>query len=294
MARGQRTNLASLAGLVGEHSPVDQAGNGHAQPSAAVLSELTANPRNPRDDLGDLDDLASIVDIQLQPAVVVSRTAYQRLYPEDAIATRWVVINGCRRLAAAHRYGRTDLEIIVKDELARDRITLLTAAISENVDRVDFDVIEEARAVEALARECGSAGEAARRLRKTDGWVSQRRKLLSLAPELQQKLRAGELALRAARSLAHVPLERQVAAWQARQDRARSGPAGEKTGEHSRGETPAGMITKALRSFESRPDQLAEALHTVLGEQGVKTLVAALEQVGDRTAVPAESLSAAA
>ncbi len=162
--RGNGTRPAHQPGIARRArrraSPVNHAGNGHAQPSAAVLSELTANPRNPRDDLGDLDDLASIVDIQLQPAVVVSRTAYQRLYPEDAIATRWVVINGCRRLAAAHRYGRADLEIIVKDELARDRITLLTAAISENVDRVDFDVIEEARAVEALARECGSAGEA--------------------------------------------------------------------------------------------------------------------------------------
>jgi len=140
MARGQRTNLAALATAVGDNSPVEQSA---AAPQAvgisAPLSDLTANPRNPREDLGDLDDLASIADIQLQPAVVVSRAAYLRLYPEDSVDTRWIVINGCRRLAAARKFGRTDLEIVVKDEVAHDRVTLLTAAISENVDRLGFE-----------------------------------------------------------------------------------------------------------------------------------------------------------
>ena len=116
------------------------------------LSELTPNPRNPRDDLGDLSDLASIADMQLQPAVVVTKAAYLRLYPDDTITARYVVVNGCRRLAAAHKYGRTDLAVVVNDEIARDRITLISASIAENVDRQDFDVIEEAKAVEALVR----------------------------------------------------------------------------------------------------------------------------------------------
>ena len=58
---------------------------------------------------------------------------------------RYVVVNGCRRLAAAHKYGREDLAIVVNDDIARDRITLISASIAENVDRQDFDVIEEAR-----------------------------------------------------------------------------------------------------------------------------------------------------
>ena len=55
MARGQRTNLASLANSVGDHSPVEQtaAMTSHTAP----LSDLTPNPRNPRDDLGDLSGL---------------------------------------------------------------------------------------------------------------------------------------------------------------------------------------------------------------------------------------------
>jgi ParB family chromosome partitioning protein len=242
---------------------------------------LTPNPRNPRDDVGDLEDLATIADIQLQPAVVVSRSAYERLYPDEEIATRWVVINGCRRLAAAHKYGRDDLEIIVKDEIARDRATLITAAISENIDRTDFDVIEEARAVEALARECGSADAAAARLRKTKGWVSQRRALLGLAPELQLALRQGELAIRVARSIARLPTEDQVAAWLAAQDNA-DDAAGEEPSAPGRRAQPRPLggtriVTRALRKFDSEPHLLAEALRRYLGEDGVKTLRHALD-----------------
>ena len=82
MARGQRTNLATLAGAVGDNSPVDQARRPTKSRPTAPLSELTANPRNPRDDLGDLEDLASIADMQLQPAVAVTKAAYLKLYPE--------------------------------------------------------------------------------------------------------------------------------------------------------------------------------------------------------------------
>ncbi|AHK36193.1 hypothetical protein OPAG_09228 [Rhodococcus opacus PD630] len=128
------------------------------------LSELAPNPRNPRDDLGDLSDLVSITGTQLQPALVVTRDAYLRLYPEAEPRiglARWVVINGCRRLAAAENFGRPILDIVVKDEVAKDRVTLLAAAVIEKVGRRDFDVIEEAQAVELLISECGTAEKAA-------------------------------------------------------------------------------------------------------------------------------------
>jgi ParB family transcriptional regulator, chromosome partitioning protein len=280
MARGQRTNLASLAGAVGDHSPVEQSIT-RAPTRSAPLSQLTPNPRNPRDDVSDLDDLASITDIQLQPAVVVSRAAYQRLYPDDEISTRWVVINGCRRLAAAHKYGRADLEIIVKDEIARDKATLITAAISENIDRTDFDVIEEARAVEALVQVCGRADAAAARLRKTEGWVSQRRALLDLAPELQVALRHGEMAIRVARSIARLPTEEQVAAWLAAQQEAEDRAGEERPApRNNRGQATSGrtrIIARALAKFDSEPHLLADALRRYLGDDGVRTLLRALE-----------------
>jgi ParB family chromosome partitioning protein len=277
MARGQRTNLASLANSVGDHSPVDQIA---AMPNHSVaLADLTPNPHNPRDDLGDLADLESIADMQLQPAVVVTRAAYLKLYPQDAITARFVVINGCRRLAAAHKYGRTDLAIVVNDEIARDRVTLISASIAENVDRKDFDVIEEANAVEALVKECGSGAEAATRLRKTQAWVSQRRALLELAPQLQTALRRGELAIREARHLARVPLEQQVARWRAAQEKkdddSHHGPT------DPRPPSPSRIFAKALSEFNSRPQLLADALRIQLGPDGVKRLLAVL---GDQPA----------
>jgi ParB family chromosome partitioning protein len=283
MARGQRTNLASLAGAVGEHSPVEQL---TAAPSrTTALADLSPNPRNPRDHVGDLEDLASIADMQLQPAVVVTKTAYLRLYPEDTITTRFVVVNGCRRLAAAHKYGRTDLMVVVNDDIARDRITLISASITENVDRQDFNVIEEARAVEALVAECGRADEAAARLHKTPGWVSQRRALLQLAPELQTALRRGELAIREARALARVPLEQQVARWRAALDKKDADTAGETTGPDApatnRPSSRSRVLAGALGEFDTRPELLADALHTYLGADGVKTLLTLLTKRAD-------------
>ncbi|KPN46202.1 ParB/RepB/Spo0J family partition protein [Mycobacterium intracellulare] len=275
MARGKRTSLAALAGDVGDHSPVEQPAAA-GPPRSAPLTQLTANPRNPREDLGDLTDLASIADMQLQPAVVVNAAAYRALYPEDRITTGYVVINGCRRLAAAHKYGRHDLDIVVNDGIARDRITLISAAITENVDRQDFDVIEEARAVEALVTECGRADLAAQRLRKTDGWVSQRRALLKLAPELQTALRRGELAIREARSLARVPLEQQVARWRAALDKQESNNS-------TPSDTPAPapsrsrMISAALAKFDAHPNLLVDALRACLGPEGIRRLAVTLQ-----------------
>lgn len=271
MARGQRINLAELTAAVGDKSPVEKGQPKREVPSGATvaLSELTANPRNPREDLGDLADLESIADIQLQAATVVTRQAYLKLYPDDTITCRYVVVNGCRRLAAARKYGRDDLAVVVNDDIARDRITLISASIAENVDRQDFDVIEEARAVEALVQECGRADLAAERLRKSDGWVSQRRALLKLAPELQAALRRGELAVREARQLARVPLAEQVARWQAALNR--SNDAGEGSGD-KRPPSRSRVIAAAIADFNDRPENLAHALRTYLGADGIERL----------------------
>lgn len=273
MARGKHTSLADLRNAVGENSPVETLTAAPARAGLEMpLKDLVANPRNPRDDLGDLEDLRSIVDNQLQPVVAVSKSAYLSLYPDDDIATRYVVVNGCRRLAAAHKFGRTDLAVVVNDKIAQDRITLISASIAENVDRKGFDVIEEAKAVEALVKECGRGDEAALRLRKTGAWVSQRRALLKLAPELQTALRRGELAVREARSLALVPMEQQVARWRAALDKTGEEGQGNKP-DSPRPASPGKVLAKAVADFDAKPEVLAEVLRSRLGEDGVARLV---------------------
>ena len=99
----------ALVDEVGDNSAVD----GSAQASVVAprsgmsrsvpLRDLVAIPHNPRDSVGDLDELASIAEFQLQPVVVVTRAAFQNLYPDTSVSARWVVILGNRRLAAAHK-----------------------------------------------------------------------------------------------------------------------------------------------------------------------------------------------
>lgn len=289
--RGGVTTFNDLVNAVGDKSSVDgtppdtvvvpRSGLSRSAP----LKDLMGNPHNPRDFLGDLDELASIVEFQLQPVVVVTKAAFQKLYPDTEIPTRWVVVLGNRRLAAAKKFGRPDLDIVVKDELAKDRATLKTAIIAENVDRAGFDVIEEAKAVESLVQESGSADAAAKLLRKSKTWVSQRRDLLKLAPELQEATRRSDLAIREARNLARLPREEQIAKWNATLDK-RNDPAGEGSGPAT-ADTPKESgepsntrgVTRALKKFDAEPSALALALREQLGESGTKTLVAALRKL---------------
>ncbi|AOS90728.1 peptide transporter [Mycobacterium intracellulare subsp. chimaera] len=294
MGRGGVKTFDDLVDAVGDNSSVD--GNANTPVVAprsglsrsVALRDLVGNPHNPRDSVGDLDELASIVDFQLQPVVVVTRRAFQNLYPEITISARWVVIIGNRRLAAAQKFGRPELDIVIKDELAKDRATLLTAVISENVDRSGFDVIEEAKAVERLVGEYGSADAAAEHLRKSKTWVSHRRALLKLAPDLQEATRRGDLAIREARTLAQVPLAQQVARWKAARGRPSEGAnTGNETEDGNSDSAaqdepttpPLRSVTRALRKFDADPRALAIALRDQLGEKGARTLVGQLRKL---------------
>ncbi|MDP7707404.1 ParB N-terminal domain-containing protein [Mycobacterium sp. TY815] len=293
MGRGGVKTFDGLVDAVGDNSPVDGDARAAIGPRSGLsrsvpLRDLVANPHNPRDSVGDLEELASIAEFQLQPAVVVTRSAFERLYPETKVSARWVVVIGNRRLAAAHKFGRPELDVVVKDELAKDRATLLTAVIAENVDRSGFDVIEEAKAVESLVQEYGSADAAADHLRKSKTWVSQRRALLRLAPALQEATRKGDLAIREARTLARVPLEQQVARWTTVCERNGSDRAARREAAESSADTVDGgevasrasrSVGRALRKFDTAPNELAVALRDQLGDAGARTLVNQLRKL---------------
>lgn len=303
--KGGRANFASLVGSVGDNSPVDRKRtttspkNVDTEPvdgqfiADVPVEQLVANPRNPRDEVGDLSDLATITDRQLQPGTAVSRTAWLKLWPEDKTeigTAQYVVVNGNRRLAAAVKYGREGLDVVVRDSIAANRGEVLWAATSENIDRRDFDVLEEAKAVELMVKEFGSADAAAAKLGRSKGWVSQRRALLKLAPELQAALRAGDLAVRHARTLAKVPLEEQVAAWEAAQNPAPDKSTAEpepndpqtdaperKQQEEPTGAEPAKKVVQALKKLGVDPAVLAAAVRQHYSSDEQRKLIDALE-----------------
>ncbi len=219
---GRRVALSTLAAAPVETVP------GH---SAAILERLdpariAPTPLNKRTNFGTPEELAELGESlrrrQLQPAVVVSRERYLAQYPEheeqiskheeQAGPADYVLVNGERRWRAARQVGLPRLEAMIRDEIADSRAALLEAVIAENIDRRNLDPIEEAHSVEELVTECGSAAAAAKHLHRTEGWVSQRRALLKLTPEIQARVQAGEVPVRIARSIASVPPDEQEAA----------------------------------------------------------------------------------
>jgi ParB family chromosome partitioning protein len=198
----------------GPKGPDRQEERSGTEPRAITVKtdRLLPNPHNPRDSVGDLEDLRSIAEIQRQSLLVVTRAAYLTLYPDEAEACRgidYVVANGNRRQRAAEKWGRAELICVVNDSVAASRAALMRAAYDENVQRLDFDPIEDAKAVLSIVSEYATAKEAAAAEGWSETWISHRRSLLRLHPELQDQVRAKArtgvgLAVRTARELGSV------------------------------------------------------------------------------------------
>ncbi|MEV4438081.1 ParB/RepB/Spo0J family partition protein [Streptomyces sp. NPDC049577] len=172
------------------------------------LSRLAPNLVNPRTDFGseaELIDLGkSLRRRQVQACPAVSRSAYLKLWPDHGKQigeVDYVLVAGERRYRGAVAAGNATLNCIVDDGLAGDRKTFMEAVVSENVDRQNFNPVEEAYAVQSLVAEFGSNRAVAQHFERVDGWVTQRILLTHLAPEVQDLVRKKAMPLDAARSL---------------------------------------------------------------------------------------------
>lgn len=256
------------------HLPEASAGSAGKRLAEVPVEMLAPNPRNARHRPDDLEDLTTIVDAQVQPATAVSREAWLQLYPDDDSLVgdaEYVVVNGCRRLAAARRFGRPSLDVVIHDTVAEDDQTVITTMLLENLARTDLDPIEEAKGVQMLVNTAPSAAAVARLLGKSPSWVSKRLKLLNLTPELQDETRAGRLLLERAWELGHFPKGEQVAEWMATHDN-EDEPAPEPTAEpepqpdpsedepDSETSGPVQRIVRALRTAKADPETAVAAL----------------------------------
>lgn len=208
-----RTSFASFA----EEASISTLPAYEQAPTTAPLPDVAHNPHNPREGYNDdaTRELAASMESlgQLQPATVVSRDVFLAHYPDDGErigVARWVVIMGNRRLAAAHLAGLDELAITVADHLGGTDPKLTEALLVENLHREALPPLLEARELQALVDLHGSNTAVAKRIGKTDAWVSQRLGLRKLAPEAARALQAGELSFREARTLASKPAEAQL------------------------------------------------------------------------------------
>lgn len=212
----------SLATLLTADS-VTQPQEDEEAPRTALLDELAPHPDNPRDDLdGDksVEELAATLTElgQIHAAIVISSAVYLRRHPEHANtlgSARWVVLSGNRRLAAARKAGMSTLKIEVQDGLgAEDDDHLDDAVMIANIHQANLPPLREAAYLARMVKRHGSQHKVAKRLGKTQPWISQRLDLLKLIPELQTALTAGELRVKEARPLARLTPERQHEIWE--------------------------------------------------------------------------------
>ncbi|GAA2509458.1 hypothetical protein GCM10010406_52380 [Streptomyces thermolineatus] len=214
---GKRISFASMAGAPVVPVP------GREDPHQAPLEDIAFNPDNPRDpeefqaeDFGEMK--ASLEEVgQLQPVLVASRKVYLTHFPHhaDAVgAAKWVVLGGNRRLEAARQLGWSSLDIKVRDDLGAGEGSLDEAVMIENIHRKNLAPLREAEFLQRMVERHGSQGKVAKRIGKTQAYVSQRLALLRLAPELKEALESGELKVRQARELAGAgDAEQQLTAW---------------------------------------------------------------------------------
>lgn len=267
---------------------------------SARVEQVAANPLNTRDvgaQRAKVAELAQSIRLngQLQPCTVVTRGAFEGIFPEHAAAVQdaaYVQVTGGRRRAAILEVGLAAMDIAVKDAVASSRAAFISATAAENLDRENYDPVEEALTVQLLVRECGSGRDAAQQLSRTAPWVSQRLNLLKLEPELQTALRAGDMPLREARQLHRCSREEQLAAlaaWRrlaaARQRADEVREAGRDDAEDSDGgdaaagrepQRRASGVAAAIRKLGGTPIKIAATLRAELPPEDWAALVTEL------------------
>jgi ParB family chromosome partitioning protein len=254
------------------------------------LNRVAANPLSIRDPHARPTKLAELVGSiqefgQIQPCAVVTYDAFVAVFPERADEVKgadFVQVTGGRRRAALTAAQIPTMDIVTRDVLAVNRAVFVAATAAENIDRDDYDPIEEATQLQVLVQECGSAKDAAAQLRRSAGWATQRLNLLKLVSEVQKALRAGEVPLREVRELHRKPDDEQVTWLQQWREEilAREAP------EQDDAEEPAepkpaprprrSRVATAIDRLGGTPVKIAESLRSELPAAEVRALAEAL------------------
>lgn len=252
------------------------------------LTRISPNLVNPRSDFGteeELEDFGrSLKRRQIQAVPVVTRSAYLDLWPdhkEQIGNVDVVIVSGERRYRAATAVQLPALECVVNDNLAESRKTFLNAVVSENIDRQNFDPVEEAHAVQALVDVFGTARAVAEHYERGDGWVSQRRVLLELAPGAQELVRRRGMPLEYARKLGkltkdHAWTEAEQLKWWEQEDARRKAATEERKATRGPSGRQAAANSQPGESRESftavkHPSGAAPVLTEVKTEQATAT-----------------------
>ena len=160
------------------------------------ISQIEPNPSQPRKNFKDeeLKELSSSIKNQglIQP-IIVKPTNHNQFQ----------IIAGERRWRACQLNGMHEIDCVIKD---LDDTNVLEAALIENIQREDLNVIEEANAYKGLIDIKKINNETlAKLIGKSSSYVSNILRLLELDKKIQQMVIEGDLSMGHARALIGVP-----------------------------------------------------------------------------------------
>ena len=160
------------------------------------ISQIEPNPSQPRKNFKDeeLKELSSSIKNQglIQP-IIVKPTNHNQFQ----------IIAGERRWRACQLNGMHEIDCVIKD---LDDTNVLEAALIENIQREDLNVIEEANAYKGLVDIKKINNETlAKLIGKSSSYVSNILRLLELDKKIQQMVIEGDLSMGHARALIGVP-----------------------------------------------------------------------------------------
>ncbi|MCZ0983613.1 ParB/RepB/Spo0J family partition protein [Streptomyces diastatochromogenes] len=236
---------------------------GVPDPTELPLDLISQNPDNPREELRDLEGLAeSIREIGLVNAITVATVdAYLAERPERSEeldeGTRYIVIDGHRRLEGARIAGASTIRVSVNNKLVATDEALLEAAFVANIQRDDMNPIEQAHALKSLVQFYGSQNKAAKRLGIGQSTISSKLSILDLDPVLQADLVEGRRTIEHVRNLSKLSPEEQRAKADARAEAADRKSTAKR--ELSRRDNPRDGATPS-RAATSGPDEIAGEL----------------------------------
>ncbi|MET8537677.1 ParB/RepB/Spo0J family partition protein [Streptomyces sp. NPDC005065] len=189
---------------------------GVGAPARLPVHRISPNPDNPRSKLGDLTGLAGSLKTngQKQAITVMNRDAYTKANPDREAdlqpGTTHVVVDGSSQLAAAREAGLHTLKVMVSNDQNTTSEEVLESALVANIHRQDLEKLDEAHALARLLAIYGSQRALAKRLHRSQGWVSQRLALLGLTLDLQARI--GEEPINLLRAVGNKPADQQQSA----------------------------------------------------------------------------------
>ena len=156
------------------------------------IYKVEPNPDQPRREF-DEEELQALADSITVHGVI------QPLTVREMPNGYYQIIAGERRWRAARMANLADVPVVVIE--ADDRKAMELALI-ENLQRQDLNPVEEAMGYQALIEEYGlTQEEAAERVGKSRPAVANTLRLLSLSPEVLEKLKQGQLTAGHARAI---------------------------------------------------------------------------------------------